>query len=76
MDGTYKLLYSNHPAGIAGWSDSDKRFYPVCFALFSVEDTVCYGDLFEGLRAKGVDPETILGDGSSAISSGMLFSLK
>uniref|UniRef100_A0A914DEF7 MULE transposase domain-containing protein n=1 Tax=Acrobeloides nanus TaxID=290746 RepID=A0A914DEF7_9BILA len=68
-DSTYKTNVNNFPIGVIGTSDVNQRFFPGGVSLFSEESTWSYEALFNAIKALGVIPEHMLGDGCDAISA-------
>jgi hypothetical protein len=74
-DATYKLSWEGFPILIAGVSDQNRVFHPVCISLTSGETTDDFMFLFSGIQksqSAGFSPNVLLSDAAEAITNGFM----
>lgn len=74
VDSTYSIVYNllyweDYPIQVFGFSDVDKKFHATMLAISSNENQWVYASIFDSLSKMGCNPDFVLGDGASAISS-------
>ena len=76
VDGTYKLVCQGFPVLMAGLTDANHAFHPICISIVSHEDKGAYVGLLKSLKAAyhehtncQLAPRFVLADASPAIIS-------
>lgn len=75
-DATYKLIWQGFPVLIAGTTDKNGKFYPVCLAVSTTETTEDFEMLFSGLKnsvlsiyGHSLQPSVLVCDAAKAIQN-------
>ena len=76
-DTTYKLIYQGYPVFLAGVTDLQKHFHPLCLAICTNEEAIDFQFIFEALSNTlkilydyDYRPNALIADAAGAITNG------